>query len=68
MALVSHHFYPPVYRHSRRDLWQFWRGVWLGQRTLPLMQFSPQDFLRLGEHLGEIRQALGLRDCCQLPA
>jgi hypothetical protein len=68
LALVSHHFYPPVYRHSRRDLWQFWRGVWLGQRTLPLMQFSPQDFLRLGEHLGEIRQALGLRDCCQLQA
>ena len=68
LALVSHHFYPPVYRHSRRDLWQFWRGVWLGQRTLPLMQFTPQDFLRLGERLGEIRQALGLRDCCQLQA
>ena len=68
LALVSHRFYPRLYRHSRRDLWQFWRGVWLGQRTLPLMQFTPQDFLRLGERLGEIRQALGLRDCCQLQA
>tara|TARA_B100001939_G_scaffold259302_1_gene226237 strand:- start:303 stop:977 length:675 start_codon:yes stop_codon:yes gene_type:complete len=65
LAVVSHRFYPRVYRHSRLDLWQFWRGVWLGQRTLPLMQFTPQDFLRLGERLGEIRQALGLQLCSQ---
>jgi hypothetical protein len=64
LALVSHRFYPKTYRHSRRDLWQFWRGVWLGQRTLPLMQFTPEDFLRLGERLGQIRFALGLQSCC----
>lgn len=59
-AWWSHVLYPPVYRHSRSDLRQFWRGVNLGQRTLPLMQFSPEDFLRFGSRIGDIRCAIGL--------